>query len=311
MFAKSADIVLKKCMGIRKDEKVLIITDKNLQKIGNAFYSSLKKIASADLVKIKIPKAHGTEPEKNIAEKMLEYDVILMPTTKSLSHTNARKNASSCGARIASMPGITIGLLKALDVDYNGIDKIGNELIENLKKTKTLRIITKKGTDISFSVKNKKWQNDNGIYTKKTAFGNLPAGEVCTAPVEGTANGTLVIDASIGGIGKVDREVIIKIKNGFADEIIGKKSAIRLKKLLLNEKYKNIAEIGIGTNKKAKISGIVLGDEKVFGTIHIALGNNLSYGGKVDVPFHVDCVIKNPTVFCDNKKIMEKGAFCL
>jgi len=43
------------------------------------------------------------------------------------------------------------------------------------------------------------------------------------------------------------------------------------------------------------------------GTIHIALGNNVSMGGSINVPIHLDGVIKKPTVFLDGKKLMENG----
>jgi len=67
--------------------------------------------------------------------------------------------------------------------------------------------------------------------------------------------------------------------------------------------------LGVGTNPKAKITGNVLEDEKVFGTAHIALGNNTAFEGKVDVPVHVDGVFTKPTIFLDKKKIIEKGVF--
>jgi aminopeptidase len=70
---------------------------------------------------------------------------------------------------------------------------------------------------------------------------------------------------------------------------------------------RNIAEFGIGTNDSVKLSGILLEDEKVMGTVHIALGNNVSMGGKINVPIHLDGVIKEPTVFLDSKVIMKDG----
>ena len=70
---------------------------------------------------------------------------------------------------------------------------------------------------------------------------------------------------------------------------------------------RNIAEFGIGTNDSAKLSGVLLEDEKVMGTIHIALGNNVSMGGSVNVPIHLDGVVKKPTVWMDGKLLMKDG----
>ena len=77
--------------------------------------------------------------------------------------------------------------------------------------------------------------------------------------------------------------------------------------MLKNKLYKNVAELGIGTNYKAKIRGNILEDEKVLGTCHIAFGNNKHFGGKVDVPFHVDFVIQNPTIYSDDVLILKDG----
>src|SRR3989338_7703113 len=300
LLDKSAKIILKDCMNLKSNESCLVITDSKLKNIGKILYkNSLKITKKSKLVLTPIPEAHGTEPSKNIANEMLKYDVILMPTTKSLSHTKARENASRKGARIASMPGITIEMMKrALNIDFNKIKAINERLISKFKNKSNIKITTKLGTKVEFEIKNRKWMSDDGIiYNKKRAFGNLPGGEIFIAPLEGKANGTIIVDASVGGLGKVDKNIKINVKNGFIEKIKGGKTAIQFKKSLKKKLYKNVAELGIGTNYKAKITGNVLEDEKVAGTCHIAFGNNKHFGGKVDVPFHVDVVIKKPTIY--------------
>lgn len=296
-------------MNLKKNEGCLIVTDKKLRFIGNALYkNSLNITKNSKLILTKIPKAHGAEPPKNVADEMLKYDVILMPTTKSLSHTKARENASKKGARIASMPGITAEMMKrALNVDFCRIKRLNEMLILKLKGKNKVRVTTKKGTDVEFYLKGRKWKDDNGLYTKKGTFGNLPAGEIFIAPLEGKTNGVIIIDASIGGIGKVDKDVRIYVKNGYITDISGGKTANAFKKLLKNKFHKNVAELGIGTNYKAKITGNVLEDEKVAGTCHVAFGNNIHFGGKVDVSFHVDVVIKKPAIYADKALMVTYG----
>lgn len=306
---KSVNIILNDCINLKNNETCLIITDFKLKSIGNALYkNSLKITPKSKLILTNIPKVHGSEPPKNISDEMLKYDVILMPTTKSLSHTNARKEASKNGARIASMPGITEDMMKrALNVDFHRIREINNRLISKLKNNSKITIRTKNETNVSFFVKNRRWISDDGIYTKKGAFGNLPAGEIFIAPLEGKTNGTIIVDASVGGIGKVDKNIKIEIKNGFIHNIEGGKTAEEFRKLLKSNLYKNVAELGIGTNYNAKITGNVLEDEKVAGTCHIAFGSNKHFGGKVDVPFHVDVVVKKPTIYANDGLVMEYG----
>ena len=72
-----------------------------------------------------------------------------------------------------------------------------------------------------------------------------------------------------------------------------------------------MAEFGIGTNDKAILSGLILEDEKVMGTIHIAFGDNKSMGGSVRVASHLDGLVREPTVWFDDTMIMERGKFTI
>ena len=302
---QSVKIVLTNCISLTPDESFLIITDENLFNLANEFFKeSLRITKKSKIIKTIIPEFNGAEPSQNVSDKLLNCDAALLITAKSLSHTNARKNASLNGARIASMPGLTFEMAeRALNVDYGAIIENNNKLFSLLKNKKYIRIKTKKGTDIGFNFENRNWIMDIGIYTKKGSFGNLPAGEIFSAPVEGKTNGVFVVDASIAGIGILKSEVRIYVKNGLVDKVAGNTEAKKLESMFKGKNYKNIAELGIGTNPKAIITGNVLEDEKALGTCHIAFGNNKHFGGLIDVPFHIDCVIKNPEVYGDDRRL--------
>lgn len=306
-----AEIVFNQCMNLKSEESALIIFDKNKKSIADVFFDAAKKITrNSFIVEMPIAKVNGEEPPSNIAEEMLKHNVILLITTMSLSHTEARRNAKKAGVRIASMPGITEEIVKrALAVDYDEMGKVADRIISRLKGKKTLRIKTEAGTDIT--IPNKELLKDNGLYHNKGDFGNLPAGEVGFAPEEGKVNGRYVVDLTMAGIGRLNEKIIFSVKDGFVTEIKGGDEAVKLKNMLAelnNKSVYNIAEFAIGTNKKAKISGITLEDEKVFGTIHIAIGNNMSYpGGKTNAPIHLDGVIDRPTIIADGEIVMKDG----
>ena len=133
---------------------------------------------------------------------------------------------------------------------------------------------------------------------------NLPAGELFIAPREGTANGKLIIDGSLWEILK--NPVSIDVKDGYAKRITGTKE-IAKQISRRGKEGRNIAEVGIGMNPKAKIIGNVLEDEKVMGTVHVALGDNSTFGGKCRAGIHIDGIIKKPTLIADNKIILEDG----
>jgi leucyl aminopeptidase (aminopeptidase T) len=241
---------------------------------------------------------------------MKKFDVVLCPTAKSLTHTDARRSASAKGVRVATFPGITKEVMvRGMNADYKKIAALTLKLKKRLEKTKIVRVTTAKGTDITMPIANRKIIPSKGLFHKKGEGGNLPTGEAYVAPIEGKTEGVFVSDGSFAGVGILKNVIRVKVEKGLATEISGGKEAEKLWKMIskFGDKGRNIAEFGIGTNDKAKLSGMLLEDEKVLGTVHIALGDNKTMGGKVHVPIHLDGVIKQPNVYFDNKLIMEKG----
>ncbi len=313
---KSAAVnVINNCMGVKKGESVLIINDKSTKTIGQALWEQAKEIGAEAMIVEMIPRqTSGEEPPKAIAEAMKYSDVVIAPTHMSLSHTSARREANNNGARIATMPGITEKMMiRTLNGDYFEIRDRSINLSNKLKDARNITLTTPIGTNIKFNFEGREFKPDTGI-VRENDFSNLPAGEVMTGPLEGTTNGVVYIDGAMSGVGVIsDNPIKITVEKGYAIKIEGGPQAEKLNSLLskFGEPAYNIAELGIGTNHMAKISGNVLEDEKVLGTVHIALGNNISYGGRIDVPIHLDGIINNPTLEVDGKIIMENGQFKL
>ena len=300
--------VFENSLKLKPNESCLIITDTIEEEIAKYFFDYAYKISPNSHIEVMEPlNEHGQEPPKKISDLMLKYDVELLITNKSLTHTKARRDATSKGVRIASMPMVTEDIInRCLDIDYENLRKKSIQLKNILFKAKKIKIITDLGTNIIFEIGNREIDIDDGILDSKCAFGNLPAGEVDFSPIN--SNGIYIVDASFPTFGKLNSPLTFYVSNGLVTKIIGKNS----KELIsnLNKIGKNayiIAELGIGINPKAKIIGNVLEDEKVLGTCHIAIGNNVFYGGSNDVPIHLDGVITKPTIYVDGKKVMEKG----
>jgi len=312
----AAEIAVNDCMAVKKGERVLIITDEPARKIGRALWQAAKDLgAEAILTEIITPKSNGEEPPEPVAELMKLVDVILIPTSKSLSHTDSRRAASKAGVRIATLPGITEDMMiRTLNADYEEIAKKSDKLAEIISKSKNVRITTEKGTDINLVVEGREGHSDTGLNHNPGDFSNLPAGEAYVAPMEGRSEGFIVFDGSMAGVGKLCSEVInVKVEKGFATEITGGAPGEKLYSIMepFGKLAFNLAELGIGTHDKAQITGEVLEDEKAIGTVHIAFGDNKSMGGTIRVASHLDGVIMEPTVSVDGKLIMEKGKFLI
>ncbi|TFG78263.1 MAG: aminopeptidase [Thermodesulfobacteriales bacterium] len=313
---KAAEIALKDCMAVKKGERVLIITDEPARKIGYALWEGAKEMgAEAIFTEIITPRSNGEEPPEPIAELMKLVDVILIPTSKSLSHTDSRREASKAGVRIATLPGITEDMMtRTLNADYKKIAKKSDILAEIISKASNIRITSAKGTDINLAVKGRDGHSDTGLNHNPGDFSNLPAGEAYVAPMEGKSEGVIVFDGSMAGVGILKDEVInVKVEEGYATEITGGAGAEKLYSIMepFGKLAFNLAELGIGTHDKALITGEVLEDEKVIGTVHIAFGDNKSMGGIIRVASHLDGVIMEPTVIVDGETIMDKGKFLI
>jgi leucyl aminopeptidase (aminopeptidase T) len=181
-----------------------------------------------------------------------------------------------------------------------------NMYADILDRGRQVLLTSKRGTDLGFSIAGRiAHGRKSSIFDRPGYWGNIPCGEAFIAPVEDTVNGTLVIDASIAGIGLVDKNVTFRIDKGKVVDIEGGSAARRFEAFLDDPRKRQVAEFGIGTNDKAEITGTTLEDEKVLGTCHVAFGNNRFFGGRNRVDFHMDCVMRAPTIAVDGRTIME------
>lgn len=315
VLLRAAEAALTRCLRVRAGESVLVVTDEPLRSIGLHLWLKARDLgADAVYVEIIPRKVHGEEPPKPIAEAMKASDVVIAPTSKSITHTVARKEAAERGARVATMPGITEEIfIRTMSVDYELVQRLTNVVADVLDEGREVRVVTGLGTDLTFSIEGRRARRSTGVLVNPGDWGNLPSGEAYVAPVEGTANGVVVVDGSVAGIGLLTQPIRIVFRDGVATRIEGGPEAIKLNELLLRygDEARNLGEFGVGTNPGARVSGVVLEDEKVLGTIHIALGSNFDFGGRVKAPVHLDGVVMKPSVYVDGRLVMREGTLLI
>lgn len=307
---RAVKTVVRHCMGISPGEDVLVVCNPVTEEIG-----ALMRIeaqgdgADATLAVISERDSAAAEPPRAVAAAMAAADVVLAPTIQSLSHTAARKAASDAGVRIGSLPGVTEEMLtRLMAADLKEIRGRGWAIVTGLNRSSEARITCRNGSDLRIGLEGRMGIVDAGELGSRGAFGNLPCGEGFIAPVEGTTNGTLVVDGSIADVGLLETPVELTIREGHLVGATGDEGA-RLMELLTahGEDGTNVAELGIGTNEEATLTGNILEDEKILGTCHVAFGASKAIGGTVQVPVHLDCVVLEPTVELDGETIVAGG----
>jgi leucyl aminopeptidase (aminopeptidase T) len=311
---KGAHKIVRDCAHIRPGEKVLVITDTGRDlAIACALMQEIMTIpAECTLCIMEERSSPGEEPPPQVHAAMVTSDVILQATTTVMAFTQAKKEACERGARMAAMTGIVPEILISpallrtdFEKELQTIEKVG----EKVRKARHAKITTPAGTNLEMSLEGRNPDSCTSLLDSPGRLTGLPNLEVYIAPIESSVNGVAVIDGTLSSSGLVSHPVTLTIKNGIVQKIEGKEDAKTLQKLLEDQKDPHVyqvAELGIGLNPNAQLRGAIIEDEGALGTAHIALGDNLTFGGKNKAPVHIDMVMKDPIIELDGKKMLER-----
>ena len=232
-----------------------------------------------------------------LAEPQGVADVVVALSNNSTSHTRFRALVNAAGGRFASLPNFDPDMFfTSMKVDWQELARRTHLLSREVNRAKEIVVTCPNGTRMRFGKQGREAEGDDGLLTAPGSFGNLPAGEVYLAPLEGTSSGMMVLE--FAPTRKLATPLSLMVEKGNVTEICGDEP-YRLK---LEQKFaespanRNIAELGIGTNDRATKPDNILEAEKILGTIHIALGDNSGFGGTVSTPFHEDYVFYRPTL---------------
>lgn len=235
--------------------------------------------------------------ETVVAGREAVAEVVVALANNSTSHTRFRALANEAGTRYASLPHFDPAMFfTSMQVDWSALAERTRLLAEAVNRAEELLVTTPNGTQMRFGKQGRIAKGDDGLLTTPGSFGNLPAGEVYLAPVEGSASGVMVLEYA--PTRKLASPLTLVVEHGEVAEIRGDEPYrdVLARKFAESRLNRNIAELGIGTNDRASRPDNILEAEKILGTIHIALGDNAGFGGRVSTPFHEDYVFYKPTV---------------
>jgi leucyl aminopeptidase (aminopeptidase T) len=303
--------ILDGCLGVRASEEVLVIVDGATREIGEALRAAAAaRGADAVLAVMDERETDGSEPPRSIAAALAACEVFIAPTSRSLSHTSARKRASEAGARGATMPGVTTEMLaRAMAVDFTVMQARSRALADALSRGTHAHLSCPRGTELTLELEGREGISDDGDLTAPGAFGNLPCGEGFIAPLGGEGR---IVASSLAPLGLSEEPALLRVEGG---HIVGAERGSGpdyLRRLQAHgERGTNLAELGIGSNESARLTGNILEDEKILGTAHVAFGASAGIGGTVSVPIHLDVVVLDASLEIDGRPVLEGGRFVL
>ena len=308
---KGCEILLYTCAKAKPGEKVVIVTDDGHKDIGEVMYEYCSSRMDTTLVRMTNRETHGSSPTAPIGAAIAAADIIFGATTFSIYNTAERIKACEGGSRFLNMADYSMDMLEegGLFIDFDDARRCVDALAPQILG-KECRITTPAGTDLWARIEGRHEDNGYGTSVNPGEASSPPNVETAVGPT--TAEGVIVVDGSIPlpGLGPIREPIYCYVEKGFIVRIEGGEEAKILEKTLRDfhdDRVYLVAEIGFGMNKAAKISGRMLQDEGVFGTMHIGIGNNLSYGGTNDTPVHIDLIMMKPTYVVDGKTLYKDG----
>ncbi len=311
-LARAVRTVVQQCLAVAPGEDVVVVVDAPLADVGEALRDEAERAQADAVLAVMAPREnHGTEPPRPIAEALAACDVFIAPTSRSMSHTQARKRATDGGARGATMPTVTADMLaRLMDVDFEVLRARSRAVAELLDDAGEAHVTCPRGTDLSLDLGGRRGIVDDGDLTVPGAFGNLPCGEGFIAPAGG--EGTIAT-RSIASLGLVQgHPAHLTVEGGHITRGTGPEGE-RLLELLTGagEQGTNLAELGVGTNDRARLTGNILEDEKMLGTVHVAFGASAGIGGTVAVPIHLDVMVTDATLTIGDVTVLDGGRYVL
>ena len=316
-LARCGRIAIERCLGVRPGERVVVVTDTlRDQGVTEALLGAARAAgAEATAVIFAGRDAPPGEPPAPVAAAMRAADALLLHTTRSLTHSQARVEAQQAGARVISMPGVSEAtFLRTLSVDMDALADLTGRLAARVQRARTARITTALGTDVQMALSHAVLAAD-GICTERGALDFFPPGLILQVPDAGSVEGEAVVDGSITLLGRLSSPVTIVFRGGQAVEFRGGPEARRLGQMLAaleDPGAYNFAAWGMGTNPGA----VLLGDdpsfegERIHGWAHVSTGSNATLaGGSVRAKIHLDAIIGAPRVELDGEPVLDEGRF--
>lgn len=313
-MGKIADKIIDINLQMKAGEKIAIITEPEKLKIAETIAASAYRKDIEPVIVIMIPRdTDSQEPPKIVAEAMKGSDAFVSVVGKSITHTNAVKDAIKEGSRGVVLTQFSEDMMirGGMEANFAELAPVCRKVADALAAANHIHLTNPYGTDLTFDTTGRR---GNALFciVEKGKFSTAPTIEANTTPIEGSAQGVIVADASCPyiGIGLLTEPIRLEVKDGFITEITGGKQAKMLADDLASKNdpgVYNIAELGIGLNPSCRFIGLMLEDEGVYGSAHIGIGTSLNLGGTLKAACHYDVIMTKPTVVADGKTIMKDG----
>jgi 2,5-dihydroxypyridine 5,6-dioxygenase len=305
------------CATAKPGEDVVIVADTDRAHIAEVIALAATEVGAVPTVIITARRAHdGAEVPEPVVRAMEAADLVLLPVSKSITHSQGVKRALGNGARVLSMVKASEETLTSggIDMDFRRHRPRCIRIADAFTAAKTARVTTPAGTDIVMSLEGRTGNAHSGVVDEPGAFSASIHVEANIAPREDSANGTIVVDGSIPNLyPDVLREpVVLTVESGAVVDITGGVVADQLRRFwreLGDAHAYTIGQLAVGLNTEClTLNGNHVNDHGAFGFVHFGIGTSENIGGGNRAEAHIDVMVSKPTLVLDGDvKIVVDG----
>ncbi len=306
MLQIEAKQLLDFCFGLGPSEKVAILSAVERMPEGLALLEAVQEIGAQGVMATSSVRLGDGELLGPISAAMRWADVLIFAVgsyeTQVMGHHPLRRDATARGARIGFLTG------KLSDADPVRLKEIWARamgLAHRLERAEEARLVAPSGTDIRLSLKGRKGMAVIGDLRAPGAWGALPDyAEATISPQEGLAEGIVVADGMMTGYGRLADPLTLRIEGGKVVSLEGDGADWLTSMLRSDEGASMVAEMGLGANFFASELVGDFEDKKVYGTAHIGIGDNRSFGGSNGSSVHIDVLIRDVSLYLDEVQVI-------
>jgi leucyl aminopeptidase (aminopeptidase T) len=315
-LVKGASHLLQNSAGLSQGASAILIFDNSTRSLAGAFYDAAKSLKiRLSMHEIPVAKHHGEEPPDFVSDLMSASESIIALTAFSFAHSKARLVASEKGASFLSLPQYSDSLLRhpMTSLDYRALSPLVRYFSDAFTAGSQARLSNAAGTDLVFNLEGRTGNYCPAFISEPGQIASPPDVEANVSPREYQSEGIAVVDGSITHptIGILRTPVRITFERGYATSFESEEALVQesLSEIFegKDKKRRILAELGIGLNPLAELTGVMLSDEGTLGTAHLGLGSNFSVGGKNQVDFHLDFVIRDVCLWVDDNQLIKHG----
>jgi hypothetical protein len=326
--------LLQECVSLERNDVVAIVYDESTEKVARIICESAEPAGiKARSLKKSIAEQKAFDLRTGLSDDVLTLfasaRAILTCVCAGSSTTKFRRElvqqAVRNNARVGHMPGADLEVLEsAYDVDFAGVERRCRELALALTVGRSVSVRTTYARGARECVLNMDIGGLNRSAVVSSGriplgrWGNIPGGETFIAPIENSANGDIALNGAFHGkVLKPGEALLLSFVEGRLSGIEGARDVVRDFEALFqaavaqaDPNWNMLAELGVGANDGVRtLKGVSLIDEKCLGTVHIALGDNTTFGGVNEASVHEDLVMVNPTLEVDGKLLLRSGQY--